>query len=377
MQAVVLVGGEGTRLRPLTLRHPKPALPLVDRPFIRYIVDWLALHGISEVVLACGGFGADPLREALGEGDGKGPRIRYVSEDEPLGTAGPLRLAADQGLLGERFLVLNGDLLSDLDLGALIRAHSERGAVATLALSSVEDPSAYGLVRRAGGPTAPGANPASAEGELLEFLEKPDPGQIDTDEVSAGAYVLERSLVESIPPGKMVSIEREVFPRLVGQGLYGHRLEGYWMDIGTPERYLQASWDILEGRVRTAAGTRLDGAGLLVEEGAQVDPGASINPPALLETAVAVGAGAAVGARAVIGHHSEICEWATVSGSVVLSDCRIGPRASVHEAILAPGVEVGEGAQIESGAVIGEGARIVAGVAIADGARLAPGEVAS
>jgi mannose-1-phosphate guanylyltransferase len=376
MQALVLVGGEGTRMRPLTLTRPKPALPLVDRPFIRYIVDWLARHRVAEVVMACG-FGADPLREVLGEGDGRGPRIRYVEEREPLGTAGPLRLAADEGLLGDRFLVLNGDLLSDLDLSALIRGHEERGAVATLALSSVEDPSTYGLVRRAGGPTAPGASPASAEGEVLEFLEKPDPGQIDTDEVSVGAYVLERSLVESIPPGKMVSMEHEVFPRLVGQGLYGQRLEGYWMDIGTPERYLQASWDILEGRVRTATGTRLDGAGLLVEEGAQVDPSASVNPPALLETQVAVGAGAAVGARAVIGHHSEIGERARVSSSVVLSDCRIGPRASVREAILAPGVEVGEGARIEGGAVIGEGARIVAGVAIADGARLAPGEVAS
>jgi mannose-1-phosphate guanylyltransferase len=376
MQALVLVGGEGTRMRPLTVTRPKPALPLVDRPFIRYIVDWLAWHRVTDVVMACG-FGADPLREVLGEGDGQGPSIRYVEEPEPLGTAGPLRLAADQGWLGERFLVLNGDVLSDLDLSALIRGHEERGAVATLALSAVEDPGTYGLVRRLGGPRAPGASPASVVGEVLEFLEKPDPGQIDTDEVSVGAYVLERSLVESIPPGRMVSIEHEVFPRLVGQGLYGHRLEDYWMDIGTPERYLQASWDILEGRVRTAAGKRLDGAGLLVEEGAQVDPGASVNPPALLETEVAVGAGAAIGARVVIGHHSEIGERATVSSSVVLSDCRIGPRASVHGAILAPGVEVGEGARIDGGAVIGEGARIVAGAALADGARLEPGEVAS
>jgi mannose-1-phosphate guanylyltransferase len=376
MQALVLVGGEGTRLRPLTLTRPKPALPLVDRPFIRYIVDWVARHGVTDVVMACG-FGAEPLREVLGEGDGQSPRIRYVEEREPLGTAGPLRLAADEGLLGERFLVLNGDLLTDLDLSALIRAHRERGAVATLALYPVADPSSYGLVRRAGGPTAPGATPASVEGDVLEFLEKPDAGQIDTDEISAGAYVLERSVIDSIPPGKMVSIEREVFPHLVGQGLYGHRLEGYWMDIGTPERYLQASWDILEGRVQTATAARLDGAGLLVEDGAQVDPGASVNPPALLETEVAVGAGAAIGARAVIGHGSQIGERAKISGSVVLSDCRIGRQASVHDAILAPGVQVGEGARVESGAVIGEGARIEAGVAIGDGARLGPGEVAS
>ncbi len=376
MQALVLVGGEGTRLRPLTLTRPKPALPLVDRPFIRYIVDWVARHGVTDVVMACG-FGAEPLREVLGEGDRQGPRIRYVEEPQPLGTAGPLRLAADEGLLGERFLVLNGDLLTDLDLSALIRAHEERGAVATLALYPVADPSSYGLVRRAGGPTAPGATPASVEGDVLEFLEKPDAGQIDTDEINAGAYVLERSVIDSIPPGRMVSIEREVFPHLVGQGLYGHRLEGYWMDIGTPERYLQASWDILEGRVQTATAARLDGAGLLVEDGAQVDPGASVNPPALLETEVAVRAGASIGGRAVIGHGSQIGERATISDSVVLSDCRIGRQASVHDAILAPGVQVGEGARVESGAVIGEGARIEAGVAIGDGARLDPGEVAS
>jgi mannose-1-phosphate guanylyltransferase len=376
MQALVLAGGEGTRMRPLTLTRPKPALPLVDRPFIRYIVDWLAQHRVTDVVMACG-FGAGALRGALGEGDGDGPRIRYVEESEPLGTAGALRHAADEGVLGDRFLVLNGDLLSDLDLSALIRGHEERGAVATLALSPVDDPSTYGLVRRAGGPAAPGASPASTQGEVLEFLEKPDPSRIVTDEVSAGAYVLERRLVESIPPGRTVSIEHEVFPRLVGKGLYGHRLEGYWMDIGTPERYLKASWDILEGRVRTDTGRRLDGAGLLVEEGAQVDPGATVKPPALLETEVAVAAGAAVGARAVIGHHSEIGERATVSGSVVLSNCRIGPRASVRDAILAPGVEVGEGARIEAGAVVGEGARIETGVAIAGGMRLGPGEVAS
>ena len=176
----------------------------------------------------------------------------------------------------------------------------------------------------------------------------------------------------------MVSIEREVFPRLVGQGLYGHRLEGYWMDIGTPERYLQASWDILEGRVQTDAGARLDGAGLLVEDGAQVDPGARVNPPALLEAEVAVGAGATIGARAVIGRGLRDRRAGDgIRARWCSSDCRIGPQASVHEAILAPGVEVGEGARVEAGAVIGEGARIEAGAEIGDGARLGPGEVAS
>jgi mannose-1-phosphate guanylyltransferase len=373
MQAVVLVGGEATRLRPLTLTRPKAALPLVDRPFLRYIVDWVGRHGVTEVVMACG-FGADPLREVLGEGDGPGPRIRYVEEPGPLGTAGPLRLAADEGLIGDRFLVLNGDLLTDLDLGALIRAHEGRGAAATLALYPVEDPRAYGLVRRAGGPTAPGALPESAEGDVLEFLEKPDPGQIDTDEISAGAYVLERAVIDSIPSGKMVSIEREIFPNLVGQGLYGHRLEGYWMDIGTPERYLQASWDILEGRVHTAAVGGIDRDGLLVGDDVRIDPQAVVRPPTLLEAGVTIGAGAAVGGRAVIGRAVEIGERASVVSSVAMSGCRVGAGAQVDGAILGPGVEVGEGALIGAGSVVGESARIERDARIGGGARIAPGE---
>lgn len=238
MQALVLVGGEGTRLRPLTLTQPKPAVTLVDRPLIRFMVDWLGRHGIDEVVMACG-FRAEDLRAALGDGVPGGPTIRYVQEEAPLGTAGPLRLAADKGLLGERFMVLNGDVLTDLDLTALRRQHDETGATITLALHPVDDPSSYGLVRRGPG------------GAVLGFLEKPDPDQIDTDEISAGAYVVERSALELIPAGRAMSIEREVFPRLVGNGLYGRRLDGYWIDIGTPERYLQASWDILEGSVET------------------------------------------------------------------------------------------------------------------------------
>jgi mannose-1-phosphate guanylyltransferase len=361
MQALVLVGGEGTRLRPLTLTQPKPALPLVDRPFIRYMVDWLVRHGVDEVVMACG-FRADALREALGPG---GPRIHYLEEPEPLGTAGPLRLAADRGLLEERFLALNGDVLTDLDVGALLRAHDERRAVATLALYPVDDPSAYGLVRRAG------------DGEVLEFVEKPDPGQVETDEISAGAYVLERRVVDLIPAGRAVSIEREVFPRLVGQGLYGQRLEGYWMDIGTPDRYLQASWDILEGRVETETAARLDGAGLLVEGGADVNPSASVNPPAVIEAGATVHAEAAVGARAVIGRDCEIAEAAVIAESVLLPGCRVASRAELTGAILGPRVEVGAGARIEPGAVIGEGARVEEAARVAADARVQPGEVVS
>jgi mannose-1-phosphate guanylyltransferase len=344
MQALVLVGGEGTRLRPLTLTRPKPALTLVDRPFIRFMVDWLGRHGVDEVVMACG-FRAEDLRSALGDEVPGGARIHYVEEDEPLGTAGPVRLAAERGLLGERFMVLNGDLLSDLDLTALQQTHAARDAVATLALYPVDDPSAYGLVRR--GP----------DDEVLGFVEKPDPDQIDTDEISAGAYVLERSVLDLIPPGRAVSIEREVFPRLVGQGLYGCRLDGYWMDIGTPERYLQATWDILEGRVTTDVEPR--GDGVLVVGDATVADGATIGP------------------RAVVRSDCRIGEGATVTESVLLDGCRLENGAEVRGAILAPIVEVGQCARVAPGSVIGEGARIAPGVALGDDARVAPEEVVS
>jgi mannose-1-phosphate guanylyltransferase len=364
MQALILAGGEGTRLRPLTLTIPKPAIQLVDRPFLRHMIDWLGRHGVEDVVVASG-FGAEVLREALESGARAGPSITYVQESAPLGTGGPLRLAADEGILDERFLVLNGDILADLDLGALMRAHAESGAVATLALYPVDDPSAYGLVR------------TEASGEVAGFVEKPDPDEIDTNEISAGAYVVERRVLDLIPAARMVSIEREVFPRLVGNGLYGHALDGYWMDIGTPERYLQASWDILEGRVRTEVGDRLDGAGLRVEDGAGVDPMATVQPPALLEADVTIGARASIGARAVVAAGSQVGEGAVVSGSVVLARSTIGSGAEVAGSILAPGVRIGEGARVGPDAVIGEGARVDAGAQLGAGTRLAPGELVS
>ena len=342
MQTVVLVGGEGTRLRPLTLTQPKPAIPLVDRPFIRYMVDWLGRHGVTEVVMACG-FRAEDLQTALGDEVPGGPSITYIQEEEPLGTAGPLRLADDQGLLDERFFVLNGDVLTDLDLTELLRHHEEKGAVATLALYPVDDPTTYGLVRR------------EDDGRVLEFLEKPDPQLIDTDEINAGAYVIESPVLRLIPPGRAVSIEREVFPRLVGQGLHGRRLDGYWMDIGTPERYLQASWDILEGRVET-----------------DVTPSA---PGLWIEDTAEVAASATVGPRAVVRAGCEVGERAVVSGSVLMDACRIGPEAEVRDAILASGVTVAERAKVQPGTVVGAGARVEPGARLEEGARVSPEEV--
>jgi len=326
MQAVVLVGGEGTRLRPLTNDFPKPAVTLVDRPFLAYAVEWLAAHGVSEVVLACG-FEPQRLQEALGEGEHAGVRLTYVVEPQRRGTAGAIRFAAEA--LGERledpFLALNGDVLADLDLGALRRFHAERGAAATIALCGVEDSAAYGLVRR------------DEEGRVLEFTEKtgePVPG-----EINAGAYVLERSVLDSIPADREVSIEREVFPRLVGEGLWAERLEGYWMDIGTRERYLQASWDILEGRVRTQV--RPTAPGLLLAAGAGVDGAAAVGP------------------RAVLAGGCRVEAEATVRESVLLDGCRVGRGARVERSIVGPGASVPAGARLAD-AIVGRDEMVAA-----------------
>src|ERR687887_1433416 len=247
MQAVILVGGEGTRLRPLTSTVPKPVVPLVDRPFIAYMLEWLARHGIDDVVMSCG-FLATAVRNVLGDGSQYGVRLRFIEEPEPRGTAGALKYAED--LLQERFLMLNGDVLTDIDLTAQIAQHEATGATATLALVPVDDPSAYGLVR------------LHDDHAVKEFVEKPSADQIDTKLISAGAYVLERGVLDRIAPDRNVSIEREVWPQLVGEGLYGFPADAYWLDIGTPERYLQGTFDILEGNVATGVAERL-GAGFI------------------------------------------------------------------------------------------------------------------
>lgn len=339
MQALVLVGGMGTRLRPLTYAVPKPVLPLVDRPFLAYMLEWLGRHGVTEVLLASG-FAAGKLKDQLGDAAPDSLSIRFVEEPEPLGTAGGVKYA--EALLGERFLVLNGDILTDLDLTDLLAAHEETGARATLGLYPVADPSAYGLVRR------------KPEGEVLEFLEKPEPEQIDTDEISAGMYVLEREVLELIPAGRESSIEREVFPRLVGRGLYGRRLEGYWADIGKPDTYLRASWDILEGNVETDVRDRLDGEGVLREGEAELAADAEVIAPAAILAGASVGAGAVVGPRAVVGAGSEIGPGARIENSVLHSKCVIGEGAVLRDSILGAGVEVQPGAAL-SGEVLAVG----------------------
>jgi mannose-1-phosphate guanylyltransferase len=356
VQALILAGGEGTRLRPLTSTVPKPVVPLVDRPFVRFMLDWLLRHGVDDVVMSCGHM-ASGVRNVLGDGSAFGITLRYVEEPRPLGTGGALKFA--ESLLDDRFLMLNGDVLTDIDLTAQIAHHERTGAVATLALTPVEDPSNYGLVRTADG------------GEVTEFVEKPAPDQIDTRNISAGAYVLERSVLDLLEADKPASIERDVFPRLVGNGLYACVADGYWLDIGTPERYLEGTFDILEGTVGTEVAERMGQGYLCVEHG--VENRGRIIPPALVETGCRLAEGTRVGSRVVLEQGVSVGENTTIERAVVLQGTEIGANCTLRGCIVAGGVRIGDDCVIEGMSVLGEGVTIGAGNTISHGARIFPG----
>jgi mannose-1-phosphate guanylyltransferase len=353
---VILVGGQGTRLRPLTSTVPKPVVRLVDRPFIAFMLEWLRGHGVDDVIMSCG-FLADGVRDVLGDGSQLGIRLRFVEEPDPRGTAGALKLA--EPMLDERFLMLNGDVLTDIDLTAQIAQHEATGARATLALVPVADPTAYGLVV------------LREDHSVRDFVEKPSSDNVESNLISAGAYVLEREILELVALDRNVSIEREVWPRLIDNGLYGFAANGYWLDIGTPARYLQGTFDILEGNVRTAVGERLGGDWLVVDDGAQVF-GRAI-PPAVLEGGVRVAESARVGSLVVLAQDVSVGAGSTIERAVVLQGTQIAEGCELRDCILGAGCRVGPGTSITGGAVLGDGVIVGAHNVITRGARIFPG----
>jgi mannose-1-phosphate guanylyltransferase len=353
---VILVGGQGTRLRPLTSTVPKPVVRLVDRPFIAFMLEWLRRHGVEDVIMSCG-FLADGVRSVLGDGSQLGVALRFVEEPEPRGTAGALKLA--EPMLDERFLMLNGDVLTDIDLSAQIAQHEATGAKATLALVPVADPTAYGLVI------------LGEDRSIADFVEKPSSNSVGSNLISAGAYVLEREILELVPPDRNVSIEREVWPRLIGAGLYGFPSDSYWLDIGTPARYLQGTFDIIAGNVQTAARERLGSDWLAIDESAQAD--GRVIPPALLERGVRVAHGAHVGSLVVLAEDVTVGTGSTVERAVVLQGTHIGEGCELRDCIVAAGCRVGAGTSITGGAVLGDGVSVGAHNVITRGARIFPG----
>ncbi|HEY8546686.1 MAG TPA: NDP-sugar synthase [Acidimicrobiales bacterium] len=330
MRAVVLVGGFGTRLRPLTNTRPKQMLPIVNRPMIEHVVGHLAAHGIDDVVLSMG-YRPDAFAAAYPAGRCAGATLHYAVEPEPLDTAGAIRFAALDAGIDSRFLVVNGDVLTDVDLTAFVAFHESRGAEGTIHLFPVDDPSRFGVV------------PTDEDGRVLAFVEKPPRDEAPTNLINAGTYVLEPSVLDRIPGGRKVSVERETFPAMAADGtLYAWPGATYWLDTGTPEQYLQAQLDLLAG----VRGDGVDG----------VDPTARVHADATVERSV-LGAGAVVEAGA------------TVRGSVLLPGAVVRAGCQVVDSVLGEGAEVLAGARVAGGTVVGDGEVIESGTSL-EGARV-------
>ncbi len=349
MKAILLAGGKGTRLRPLTLHTPKPIVPIFERPFLHYQLDLLKqVPEIDEVILSLN-YQPRRIEEIFGDGSDAGMSLRYVVEPAPLGTAGAVRYAGES--LHESVVVFNGDVLTQVDLGAVIALHRERRARATLVLTPVENPSAYGLVE------------TDAGGNIRRFLEKPQADEITCNTINAGIYILEPDTFDRIPKDTPWSIERSFFPSLIerGETFIGYVYEGYWIDIGTPEKYRQVHVDIMDGRFKAApfaGGPAVAGEGSLptaawVSPQARIDEGAILEGPCFVDEGAVVKSGARIGPYTVIGRQCHIEEHAAIERSIVWANTRISQDASVQGSILGRHCHVGRSATI-GGAVLGD-----------------------
>ncbi len=343
MKAILLAGGKGTRLRPLTIHTPKPIVPIFERPFLHYQLDLLKqVPEIDEVILSLN-YQPRRIEELFGDGSECGIAIRYVVEPVPLGTAGAVRYAGES--LRESVVVFNGDVLTQVNLGDVIALHRASHAKATIVLTPVENPAAYGLVETDG------------DGNIRRFLEKPNPDEISCDTINAGIYVLEPDTFDRIPKHTAWSIERSFFPSLIerGERFIGFVYRGYWIDIGTPEKYMQVHRDIMDGRFVHKTLPFGDGRpGVHVAEGARVEDGATLDAPCFVDEGTTVKAGARIGPYAVVGRQCHIEEHAAVDHAIVWANSRVSQEAVVRRSILGRHVHVGRSASVTDGAVLGD-----------------------
>jgi NDP-sugar pyrophosphorylase family protein len=321
MRAILLAGGKGSRLRPLTLHTPKPIVPIFDRPFLQYQIDLLRqVPEINEVVLSLN-YQPRRIEEVFGDGEDQGVHLRYVVEPQPLGTGGAIKFAAGDHR-GEPIVVFNGDVFTNVDLPALIALHRERRSKATIVLTPVENPSAYGLVE------------TDARGNILAFLEKPTPDQIRCDTINAGIYVLEPETLDRIPRDTAFSIERGYFPSLIAEQatFVASIYRGYWIDIGTPEKYRQAHRDIMDGRFSAPPFATTAGQSVISRD-ARIDDGAQIEAPCFVDAGAVIKRGARIGPYSVIGRHCHIAADAVVDGAILWPNTWVDTEARVGAAI--------------------------------------------
>jgi NDP-sugar pyrophosphorylase family protein len=342
MKAILLAGGKGTRLRPLTIHTPKPIVPILNRPFLHYQIDLLKqVPEIDEVILSLN-YQPRRIEEIFGDGADAGIKIRYVVEPAPLGTAGAVKYAGDD--LTESVVVFNGDVLTEVDLAAVLRLHRERKAHATIVLTPVENPSAYGLVE------------TDADGNIKRFIEKPRPEEITTRNINAGIYVLEPETFDRIPRDVAWSIERSYFPSLVARNepFVAYVYDGYWIDIGTPEKYLQVHRDIMDGRFGAPPFQDLSAPRQWISPEARIEEPVTIEEPCFVDAGALIKAGARIGPYSVIGRHAQVHEAASVESAIVWPNCRIDRDAVIRGAILGRHCHIGRSVTVDGGAVLGD-----------------------
>ncbi len=354
-----MAGGEGTRLRPLTTAQPKPMLPMVNRPMAEHIVSLLRRHGFEEIVVTVA-FMANAIRTYFGDGSDFGVRIIYATEETPLGTAGSVLNAREE--LDERFVVISGDVLTDVDLTALVDFHNAQGAVATLALKAMENPLEFGIVI------------TDEKGRIERFLEKPTWGQVFSDTINTGIYVLEPEVLDAVEAGRPVDFSGEVFPALLedGRPLYGWVMEGYWEDVGTLEAYLQAHRDVLDGRVAVDIEGFPVRPGLFVGEGAEIDPSATIDGPAVIGPNSRIGAGAHLAPYCVLGSNVRVGDTAFLERTIVQDNTYIGASVVARGSVIGRSVDLRQGAHLEEGVVLADEAHIGRHAVIGSGVKIYP-----
>jgi mannose-1-phosphate guanylyltransferase len=356
VKAVVLVGGEGTRLRPLTLSTPKQMLPIVGVPMIERVLAQLGAHGVDEAILSLG-YLPDAFKEAYPDGHAVGLRLTYAVEPEPLDTAGAVRFAATFGGVEDTFVVVNGDVLTDLDLSSLIDFHRRSKAEGTLALHPVPDPSAFGVV------------PTDSDGRVTAFVEKPPRDDAPTNEINAGTYIFEASVLDRIPPTGRVSIERDTFPAMVRSGvLFARSDDSYWLDTGTPADYLQANRDVVSGRRTGPLGPDLRDRGDRVYLQGESTISGSVVGPSVIFPGCTIAEGARV-ERSVLGAGSVIETGAVVVDSVLMDGCHVAVDAKVVGSVLGPQATVGQRGDVRPVSVLGARAVVASGTLV-DGERV-------
>jgi mannose-1-phosphate guanylyltransferase len=358
MKAVILVGGEATRLRPLTCNTPKIMVPVLNRPFFEHVIGYLKAHNIIDIVLAVGK-SPEQIQDYFGDGSRLGAGITYSVEDFPMGTAGAVKNA--EMFLDDSFIVLNGDVFTDIDLSVMMRLHREDKATASLALTPVDDPSAFGVVE------------TDSQGRVKYFMEKPGRDKIPlvkpgANMINAGIYILEPDILNYITPGAFSMFEHDVFPLLLekGQAIFGHPFPGYWIDIGTPDKYLKLQHDLLQRYVGNK--------GIKFEGERFVHSSAQIEGPAVMGDACFIDRDSVLKGPVVLGARCRVEEGAVIEGVVLWEDCQIGKGSKLRNCVMASRCHIGEESEILDGSILGDDVRIGKGSKLSNGIKIWPGK---